>query len=188
MITKVAFGLLSLLLLVYMLWPGPQSIDDFAPLPNSLKSQDPGDTYQVPNVAGYFSDNYRDYVTRFFKEDFKIKNNLPIPPLKLNYPPEKAFTYIKDQTLSTYLEEYVYPLRGSLFVNGFEPVFEDGSSRFSGGAEFGVMVEGVRKQYKTKVVVRYYPAPVWSKVLVWLGINISVILLYRLIRGMKKDV
>ncbi len=186
MTIKIIFVILSAIFLLYLLLPGPSDIKDFAPLPNSFKSEDPGDTTQIANVSGYFSDNYRDFVTNFYKNEFERKNMIPLPSLRLNYPPEQAFLYIKDQTLSTYLEEYVYPLRGSLFINGFEPVLMDGSPRFPGGAEFGVIVNGGRQQFKTKTIIRFYPSPLWVRLSVWLGINVSLILIWKFLKSNKK--
>ncbi len=176
--TKIIFVVLSVFLLVYMLLPGPTSINNFSLLPNSFRSQDPGDTYQIEDVFAFYSNNYRDFVTKFYRKDYQEKTKFSFLPIRLNYPPEMAFTYIKDQTVSTYLEEYVYPLRDSVFVNGFEPVLANGKSRFPGGAQYGVN----NNHYNTKVVVRFYPSAIWVRVLVWLGINIAVIGLLKMYR------
>lgn len=159
-----------------MALPGPTSISSFSGLPNSYKSTLEGDTIQVPNVAGYFSDNFRDYSTKYYFSEYKMLNKFPFDPIKLNYPPEFAYTAIKDQTQSTYLEEYVYPLRDSIFVNGLEPVDEEGNARYWGGDKF---FAGGR-DYLTKVTIRFYPSSLWIRVLVWAGIVSSVFLIYKL--------
>lgn len=166
--------ILSLLFLVYLLVPGPRKISDFPELPRSFRSKLSGDTIQVPNVMAFFSDNYRDFVAPFYYKDYARKTFLPFLPLKLNYPPEYAFKAIKDQTMSTYLEEFIYPLRDSIFVNGWEPLEKDGTPRYKGAGTFGV--EG--KDYDTKVTLRYYPSLVLIRIIVWLGINVSFYLLY----------
>lgn len=175
---KIIFCIFSLLFLVYLLLPEPSSIADFSPLPNSVKSKLAGDTTQLPNVAAYFSNNYRPFVVNFYKNAYSEKTKFFLPPLKLNYPPEFAFTAIKDQTQSTYLEEYYYPLKGSIFVNGLEPFYEDGKPKFMGSTPFSA--DG--KNYYTKVTLRYYPASLWSKLVTWAGLNISLVLLWKLSR------
>jgi hypothetical protein len=176
MILKIIFAIFSLLLLIYLILPGPTSINNFPPLPKSVKSTLSGDTWQVPNVAGYFSDNYRAFATDFYKKSYQKNTLFPFPPLRLNYPPEFAYTAIKDQTQGTYLEEFTYPLRDSLFVNGLEPYYENGQPKFQGSTPF----ETENGVYKTKVTLRYYPSPFIVKIIVWLGIITSIYLLYKL--------
>ena len=100
--------------------------------------------------------------------------------MRLNYPPESAFTYIKDQTHATYLEEYVYPLRDSLFVAGLEP-FEDGKPRYQAASLFGW--KGV--DYQTKVTLRYYPSTLVARLMVWAGIVVSGVLIYATFKQIK---
>lgn len=159
-----------------MLVPGPESIQSFPPLPNSTKSTLSGDTWQIPNVAAYFSDNFRKFATNYYKQSLQNQTMLPFAPLVLNYPPEFAFVAIKDQTHSTYLEEYVYPLRYSLFVNGLEPFLENGRPRWKGAFPFDIGDQ----MYSTKVTLRYYPSSVWVRIVVWAGIIFSIWLLGKL--------
>lgn len=163
-------------LLVYLILPGANSIDDFPALPNSSKSTLYGDTTEIPNVKAYFSNNYRSFVVNFYKLSFISKNLFPFEPIKLNYPPEFAFTAIKDQTQSTFLEELVYPLRDSLFVNGMEPFGEDGSPRYWGAENF----DSEGQNYLTKTTLRYYPSSISVRILVWAGIMVSLVLLSNL--------
>lgn len=172
---KSCFIFFSLIFLIYLLIPGPSSIKSLAPFPNSTKSTLEGDTVQVPNVVAYFSNNYRDFATGFYYQNFQDKPLIPLPLIKLNYPPEFAYTAIKDQTESTYLEEYISPLRSSLFVNGYEPFYEDGQPKFWRSTIFEI--DG--KNYQTKVTLRFYPSSVLVRLLVWLGIMASVILLFK---------
>ncbi len=172
---KIYIGL-CLLLLIYMLWPSPNKISDFAALPNSDKSTLSGDTIQIPNVSAYFSDNFREFVMPFYKENFQKLSKLPFPPLVLNHPPEFSWTAIKKHTDSTYLEELVYPLRDSLYVNGFEPFYSDRTSKFWGSTKFEV--DG--HTWYTKTTMRFYPSGLIVKFLVWLGIVISLSLLFKL--------
>lgn len=168
----------SLLLLIYMLWPTPDKISDFKPLPNSAKSKLAGDTFQIPNVSAYFSNNYRDFVVKFYQQNFKELAKLPIPSYRLNYPPEYSFVAIKKHTDTTYIEELVYPLKGSLFVNGYEPFNPDRTPKFWGASMFDI--EGVN--WDTKTTLRLYPSSVFARLIVWLGITVSILLLYRLFR------
>ena len=178
------FAVVALILLIYMVLPGPSSITNFPPLPKSLKSTLSGDTWQVPNVAGYFSDNYRDFVIPYYRVHFKSQSALPFAPLRLNYPPEFAYTAIKDQTQSTYLEELFYPLRESLFINGLEPFTTDKLPRFEGATRFD---PEPGTAYYTKVTLRYYPSPLWVRVATWAGIVVSFVLLYNLTRKVLKN-
>lgn len=173
---KPLFIIFSLLLLIYMLWPGPSRISDFQPLPNSDKSQLEGDTIQIPNVAGYFSNNFRDLVVSFYFSNYQTLTRLPFPPLRLNHPPEYSWQVIKKHTDSTYLEELIYPLRDSLYVNGFEPFGPDGQSKFWGSKKFEVSGHN----WYTKATLRFYPSKVTVRFIVWLGIVTSIYLLTKL--------
>ncbi|MBI2600229.1 hypothetical protein HYW43_04910 [Candidatus Daviesbacteria bacterium] len=180
---KKIFIIFSVLLLIYMLWPGPQSISDFKALPNSDKSDLAGDTWQIPDVAGYFSDNYREFVIPFYKLNYLEKSFFPFSPLRINYPPEFSWNVIKKHTDSTYLEELVYPLRDSLYINGFEPFYSDGTPRYWGAAKFITFGH----EWETKVTLRFYPSPVWVRFIVWLGIVIGTIFLFKLGRKVIAD-
>jgi hypothetical protein len=174
MVIKLVFVILSLFLFIYLTLPGPVSVLQFRPLPNSFKSQEEGDTIQVPNVAAYFSNVYRDYATKLYRANFQELTLFPFPPIMINHAPEDAYDFIKDQTQSTYLEEYVYPLRSSLFVNGLEPLEQNGKPRYIGAIPFEVN----NGHYDTKVTLRLYTSPLWARLIDWILINISVCLLY----------
>jgi|SRR3989344_4689997 len=166
----------SVLFFIYMIWPVPGKIEKFQPLPNSDKSTLEGDTIQIPNVAAYFSNQYRDFVVAFYAKDFQKLFWFPFPPLRLNYPPEHSWLVIKKHTDSTYLEELVYPLRGSLFINGLEPFYEDGDPKFWGATKFEI--EG--NKWFTKTTLRLFPSSVFARILVWFGIIISIWMLVKL--------
>lgn len=172
MIRSIILFVLFLLGFVYILWPGPKSIVDVPALPNSLQSDEPGDTYQNPNNKAYFSEYRRSYVTNYYKSWFSYINisGVRVPPFRMNHPPEEAAQYIRDQQKGTYLEEYAYPLRDALFVNGYEPFNENGKP-FDGGSTI-ILVNG--KFYDTKTTLRYYGSPTSSRIFVyilsWIGI------------------
>lgn len=173
---RLLFIIFSVLLFIYMLWPGPSKISDFKALPNSDKSDLAGDTWQIPNVSAYFSNNFRDFVIPFYRSIYWNNTFLPFPPMRLNYPPEFSWNVIKRHTDSTYLEELVYPLRDSLYINGFEPFNPDGTPRFWGSTRFTVL----DRNWYTKVTLRFYPAPIWVRIFVWLGIVLSITALFKL--------
>ena len=173
---KYIFFIFSVLLLVYMVWPGPSKIADFASLPSSDKSRLEGDTIQIPNVAGYFSNNFREFVVPFYLSNYQKKAQFPFPPVRLNHPPEYSWKVIKTNTDSTYLEELVYPLRDSLFINGYEPFYSDGTDKFWGSTKFEV--DG--NLWFTKTTLRFYPSLFWTRILVWLGIVSALLMLYKL--------
>jgi len=120
-------GIFLLVFFIYLILPAPS----IPPLPDSLKSTEPGDTVQVPRVSAYYTDLQRVEVADFYKRYFSKSSflGLPLPVITLNHPPEYARQVIRDQILSSYLEEYVHPLRDSLYVNGWEPdvYFKDNS-------------------------------------------------------------
>jgi hypothetical protein len=178
----IIYLLFSLAFLLYLLMPGPSSIDDFLELPNSTTSSYEGDTIQVPDVAAYFSNNYRVFAIPFYSQNFQAKTKFFFPPIRLNHPPEDAFAKIKDQTQSTYLEELTYPFRDSLYINGFEPL-ENGLPRYRGADR----IEYDGDRYDTKVIIRYYSSSIVSRITLWLGINMSVILLLYIGRKVLKN-
>jgi len=169
---------LFLLGLIYLTWPGPRLISDFPPLPNSLQSDEPGDTYQNPNNAAFFSDLRRPDVISYYQNEFSYLNifGIQIPPLRSNHPPEEAFIYVRDQVPSTYLEQLSYPLRDSLFINGFEPFDEQGKHYREGATEIYVK-DGF---YKTKTTLRYFGSSISSRLLIYILIWGSGYLIFKL--------
>lgn len=182
MIKKI-FLIFSVLLLIYMLWPGPSKISQFRTLPDSAKSTLSGDTTQFSNITAYFSNHFRDFVTNFYYKNFWEVSHLPFPPLKLNHPPEYAWIAINVNVDSTYLEEYIYPLRDSLFVNGFETHQDDGSLIFVGAPA----LEEANKIWYSKTTLRFYSSNFMAKIIVWLGIIIVIRSLYRLTKNIIKE-
>ncbi len=181
MISKI-YTVFSLLLLIYMIWPAPSNISDFRPLPSSDKSTLSGDTTEIPNVAAYFSDNFREFIVPFYLKNYQQKSHFLFPPLKINHPPEYSWTAIKRHTDSTYLEELVYPLRDSLYVNGFEPFYSDGSEKFWGSTKFEID----NNAWFTKTTLKFYPSNILIRYLVWLGIVIAMMLIYKESRRLFK--
>lgn len=186
--TKTSKVLIALFILglIYILAPGPSSIDDFPPIPNSLKSDEPGDTYQVPNVVAYFSDYDRVGITNFYKDDFRNKFFFGklIPLLVLNHPPLYAKTVVRDQINVTFIEEYTYPLKGSIFVAGYEPFIENemfGREHFFIRDHIQVIKQSDR-YFKSKTTIRYYPAAWHVSLVTYVGIWVVSFALLKIFR------
>ncbi len=177
---KATLVILFLLGLVYLILPGPKSISDIQALPDSKKSTEPGDTTQVPNVAAYFSNYRRGFVTKFYRTDFSYLNIFAfvIPAQRFNHPPEESYTYIRDQQVGTYLEEYSYPFRDSLFVNGFEP-FDTKGKAYRRGAT-SILIDGI--YYDSKTTIRLFTSPVYARVLVYILTWVCMIFLVKLFK------
>lgn len=173
---KIAFLVFSIALLIYMLWPAPSQMSQFPALPNSEKSTLEGDTIQIPNVSAYFSNNFRKFVIPFYADHYQNLTGLPFSPMRLNYPPEYSWSVIKKHTDSTYLEELTYPLKDSLYVNGLEPFNENGDPKWLGATKFEIG----KNIWLTKVTLRFYPSGIFSRFVIWLGIIVSTLLLYKL--------
>lgn len=180
---KIIFRIFAVALLTYMIWPGPSRISDFKPLPNSAKSTLEGDTIQIPNVAGYFSENFRDFVVPFYIKDYKSNSHFPFPPLRLNHPPEYSWVTIKKHTETTYLEELIYPLRSSLYVNGYEILRPDGTSVFYSVPR----LEEAGKSWPTKTTLRFYTSNLGVRIIVWAAILFSIVKIYSLGRRVLKE-
>ncbi len=182
-VNKIFFTLF-LVGLFYLLLPGTSSINDYPPLQDSTKSQLEGDTIQNPNITAYFSNFKRGYITYFYK-DFFSKTLIPfisLPVVSINRPPEEAFKYVRDQQESTFLEEYVFPMRESLFVNGYDPklandMYHKGARSFIGDHYF---YGG--KYFNTKTTIRYYPSNVFLRIIVYTLFWILTIYLVKLWR------
>ncbi len=101
----------NFLAVIYLLLPTPKLKD----LDSSVRSQEPGDTVQMTNVTGYYTNLSRREVINFYRSFYA-------GPLmtRLNYPPEYAKTIFRDTMKSYYLEEFHLPFKESLFINGFE--------------------------------------------------------------------
>lgn len=170
------FSVFSFLLLVYMLWPGPSKISQFKALPDSAKSTLSGDTIQIPNVSAYFSNNFRDFVVPFYLQNYQQNSHFPFPPLRLNHPPEDSWAVIKKPTDTTYLEELVYPLRDSLYINGFEEYRWDGTPIFWSAPR----LEEAGKVWFTKTTLRLYTSNLLLRIIIWAGIIASISAIFRL--------
>lgn len=136
----------NLFVIAYLAYPLPK----LSNLTNSIKSTEPGDTIQLKNVEAYYNDLERKDVIDFYIKNYQSKHPFAF---KLNHPPEKAKTIIKDTIQTYYLEEIVIPFKQSLFINGFnwtKDVFTAESDRLQNK----MIVGGVN--YTTKVTLKTF--------------------------------
>lgn len=171
---------------IYLIAPGPASIDNFPPIPDSLKSQLEGDTIQNPNIAAYYSDYRRDFITKYYYDRYRsmFLFGKIIPPIVLNHRPESAYQYVRDQQESTFLEEYTYPFRETIFVNGYEPLVQNQMNKHitsEAGNHIIVRdkINGTERLYDSKATLRYYPNNTFLRVLIYMGIWLFSIYLYK---------
>lgn len=175
--------------LIYIISPTPSKISNFSPLPDSLKSDEPGDTIQNPNTTAYFSNFKREEITKFYKQDFKDKFWFGkfLPEVSLNHPPLYAKDIIRDQINVTFLEEYLYPLKGSLFIGGYEPTIEnDLLYRRHNFVGDHIQLKGKGPYYLSKTTIRFYQAPILGSLIVYMGIWIASLAIFELFKKVSK--
>lgn len=150
--------------LFYLSLPDPKAQS----LPESLRSTEPGDTWQHPEQSAYFTDWTREQVTKFYEDTFALRfKDFTLPSYRLNYPPEESSLYVREHILTYYLEEINHPLRESLFVSGWNPRLSPISNyRFDvEKARWEIIVDG--REYQSKVTLKPYYSPVWVRFLIW---------------------
>lgn len=135
---------------LYLVLPGP----DIPPLPGSVKSNEPGDTVQVSNIAAYFNDYSREEVLFFYNNHFNKSayNNLLLPTYSLNHPPEFAQIRVRDQIQAWYFEELVHPFRESLYIVGWTPALKQASLKI----KYAPIIENNRIFYQKTTVRTIY--------------------------------
>ena len=102
--------------------------------------------------------------------------------MRLNHPVEDAFQYIRDQQESTFLEEYIYPFRESLFVNGYEPRL---ANRGTASPNDYYIYNG--NKYSAKTTIRLYQTSLWSRVLIYFSMWGVGFWMYRLFNKARKQ-
>lgn len=171
--TPVLTILIFILGVIYLSLPTPALPD----LRDSGRSDEEGDTWQNPDQKGFYSDLTRDEVL----SDIQAKSDLKfygftIPSFRLNYPPEEAYPLVRDQLNSNYLEEIVYPLRNSTFVNGWEPKKDPKNSNIPQDEIPEISLHGV--PFDAKITLRPVDSAVWARLLIWTLIFPSTYLVY----------
>lgn len=168
---KKIYLLIGFLSSLYLLLPGPRLPPP--DLPESFKSTEPGDTIQLTRVSAYYTQKEREEVIDFYDEYFSRSSflNLPLFTYRLNHPPEYAREIWVNTKQSYYLEEIVNPLRGSLFINGYEwakDVFTPVSAR----AQYIMLVDG--QEWAGKVSLRWFPSHIWVRLLIFWAVWLAV--------------
>src|SRR3989339_150347 len=153
---------LNILAVLHLTGPSPALPD----LPNSIKSDEPGDTVQIPNVGGFYTNQTRAQVINFYQANYN-----GLWRIHLNHPPEKSRNIIRDTIQSYYLEEFHLPFRESLYINGFEwenDVFTKPEKR----AANKLIYQG--KEYKAKITIRTFPTSIFQRLLAFFITEISL--------------
>jgi hypothetical protein len=159
-----------LLGLVYLALPEPVIPN----LPNSLKSDEPGDTVQIPGVWAYYTNLSRAEVINFYQEAFSRSSFLKIPLItyRLNHPPEYAQETIIDTLKNNFYEELVHPLEESLFISGWIPQEDE---RYLAKNKKPITEFLVNNQtFSAKITLYHLQSPFWAKFLVWSGIIVLI--------------
>lgn len=182
-ISLILFFVLNVVFLIYLLLPSPPLPP---PLPDSLKSTEPGDTVQISGVVAYFSQYDRAYVTAYYQDSF---DKLPIlgiklPSYRLNHPPEFAREKIRDQIQTGFLEEVVHPFRESLFINGFQPEIDYKNNPQSLN-KYRLIVDG--KLYVSKTTLRPFYSSLQARITNYFLILTSFVIIYQLIKKIFKQ-
>lgn len=155
-------GVIFLLGIIYLILPSPRYPD----LTGGARSDEPGDTWQNPDQKGFYSNEDREYVLGDIQKQFSLKlDGFVIPSYRLNYRPEEAYELVRDQLDSYYLEEIVYPLRESMFVNGWEPKKTPRFAHLPAKSIPDISLHGIA--YNAKITLRPVTSPVWARLLVW---------------------
>lgn len=157
------FVLFNIFSILYLISPTPVLPD----LVNSAKSDLPGDTVQIENVSGYFTNMTRAEVINFYKAYYS-----GFFRINLNHPPEKAKEIIVDTIPSYYFEEFVLPFKESLYINGFEwenDVFTKPDNRNKNRIIYN------DKEYYSKVTLRRFPTTIPSRLITFFATEIGII-------------
>ncbi|MCW1949040.1 MAG: hypothetical protein KIH89_001160 [Candidatus Shapirobacteria bacterium] len=147
----------------YLISPTPNLPD----LPNSAKSNLPGDTTQISNVSAYYTNMTRTEVMNFYKAYYSGPFRI-----NLNHPPEKSKEIIVNTIQSYYLEEFVLPFKESIYINGFEwenDVFTKPESRSKNKLIYQ------DKEYKAKITIRRFPTTLPKRFIAFFATEISFI-------------
>lgn len=181
-IKYLILGLVYILGVVYLTLPTPATPD----LSASVRSDEAGDTWQHPDQKGFYTDLTRSEVIGEMQRKFALKlESITLPSYRLNYRPEESFQFVRDQVSSNYLEEIVYPLRDSLFVNGWEPR----NAPINRNVDPEHLPDNLYKgtYYLSKVTLRPVTSPVWARVLVWTLIFPASYLVWKSLKYSLKD-
>ena len=160
------FVIFNLLAIFYL----TSSVPVLPDLPNSAKSDLPGDTVQISNVTAYFTNMSRTEVINFYKAYYG-----GLFRINLNHPPERSKDIFVDTMQSYYLEEFILPFKESLYINGFEwenDVFTKVESRSKNKLIYHDI------EYKAKITLRRFPVPITSRLIAFFSVELGVIVIF----------
>lgn len=150
--------------LIYLSAPAPS----IKPLPQALRSTEPGDTWQNPDQQAYFTDYSREEVLKYFSDTFALNFfGIKIPNYRLNYRPEDTATYVRGYIDSYYLEEIVLPLRDSLFVNGWNPSLSPiyANQTAEERSHLSIVIDG--HVFQSKITLKPYYSSIFPRIIIW---------------------
>ena len=169
--------IITFLLLAFNIFAVYYLLSPIPPLPdltNSIKSDLPGDTVQLKNVSGYFTNQSRTQVMNFYLANY----NGPFR-IRLNHPPEKSKTIFRDTTQSYYLEEFYLPFKQTLFVNGYEwenDVFTKPEKRIANK----LIYNGI--EYKAKINTKIFYTSIPERFIGFFFTEFSIIIIIYLLK------
>lgn len=149
----------------YLITPTPTITD----LTNSVKSDLSDDNFDPTHVSGYFANLSRTEVINFYKANIN-----GLFRIQLNHPPEKSRDIFYYFTKSTYLEEFVFPFKQSLYINGYEwenDVFTKPENRITNKLTYQ------NKTYQTKINIKAYTTTIPQRLIAFFTTQIAVILI-----------
>lgn len=147
----------------YLVLPSPNFPE---PPVDAILSVEPADSEDLSIKRAYFTNLSRDEVQEHYRKQFSLGQNLNFLTLKLTYPPEEAYTLIRDQTRSTHLVEFVIPFRESFFVNEFMPK----------DAKDDIWINEMH--FNQKITVKIYDSRPFVRVLIGIAAFIMIFILF----------
>lgn len=178
-ISKIFFLVVLILGTIYLIIPAPA---DPPALPNSIRSQEPGDTVQIPGVSAYYTDIPRKEVVDFYFRYFSQSSfkGIPLLTYKLNHPPERIKEVLRDTQMSTFVEEIIHPFRESLFVSGYEWA-NDPFTPPKHRAQFKLLIGD--HVYDFKITLFYQQSKTWQRLVVF---YLSLLIFWFAVKGYKE--
>jgi len=158
----------SILLAVYVLgvFYLVQPIPNLPTLENATLSNEEGDTWQNPDQRGYYTNLTRAQVLNQIQTKSQIQVfGWTVPNYRLNYRPEEAHELIRDQLKSNYMEEIVYPLRSSIYVNGWEPKKSPAYANKPAKEIPDISIYGI--PYDAKITLKPNDSTLFARLLFW---------------------
>ncbi len=154
---------------------------------NGYRSQEPGDTWQQPNVlAAYYTNESResiiDRTEKAFNHTYLFNLKVPLYTITLIHPPEYAKQVIRDTHKSWHFRELVHWQRESLFISFWEPALRNKSQKLT-GRDYLI---ANKQKWQSKVTFYYLPSSWWWRQLIWLVEVLSLALILKMIKQTAK--